>query len=126
MWIWSRGINVITNGKRFTGVISSPRRSSTAAADQFEPPRLPGYTTVPLSDGGVKIPSERECAITSRHPAAVSGVVPNPSLAGGLSGGRRDTREGEGWVGPRSPPRAALFGAGRALPGKRARPGEAL
>src|SRR5260370_37245124 len=107
MWSWSRGINVITNGKRFTGVISSPRRSSTAAADQFEPPRLPGYTTVPLSDGGVKIPSERECAITSRHPAAVSGVVPNPSLAGGRPRGRRAAGRGGGRGGPAPPPRAA-------------------
>src|SRR5260370_34697320 len=109
MWIWSRGINVITNGKRFTGVISSPRRSSTAAADQFEPPRLPGYTTVPLSDGGVKIPSERECAITSRHPAAVSGVVPNPSLAGGLPRARGDARHRERWGGAPPPPRARLL-----------------
>src|SRR5260370_40500682 len=102
MWIWSRGINVITNGKRFTGVISSPRRSSTAAADQLEPPRLPGYTTVPLRDGGVKIPSELECAITSRHPAAVSGVVPNPSLAARVApaGGRRPTGGNEGGHAP--------------------------
>src|SRR2546422_4972421 len=63
---WPRGTSVTIIASRLVGATIRPRRSSIATPDQFDPPRFPGNTTVPLSDGGVKIGPERSDAIRDR------------------------------------------------------------
>ena len=56
------------------------------------PPTLPGTTSVPFSDGGVKKPSDRSAAMVSRHQARSSSVAPQASSgfkAVGASASRR-------------------------------------
>src|SRR5438034_11786722 len=88
----ARGTRVTIIASRLVGATIRPRRSSIATPDQFDPPRFPGKTTVPLSDGGVKIGPERSDAIRARHCSRASGVTPNASAAVSPSGTRRDRK----------------------------------
>src|SRR2546429_3403769 len=109
---WPRGTSVTIIASRLVGATIRPRRSSIATPDQFDPRRFPGNTTVPLSDGGVKIGPERSDAIRARHCSCASGVTPNASAAVSPSGTRRNGSAGEGWVGEGAFPPAARGGGG--------------
>src|SRR5438128_11315394 len=95
-------------------MISKCRCGSNAELLQFTPPAFPGYTIVPCTLGGVKIPSDREAAIRSSHHFLSSGVYPNPSPAFNPSG---TVEMPEGCVGQAVSPGISLFGTACSVTG---------
>src|SRR5579871_794707 len=117
----SRGIKRTTVARRLVAATSTRLRGSNAALPQFTPPTLPGKSKLPVTLGGVNIPSARRLSICSLHAAFSSGVRPHASrlrILCGLSG----AVVGYGCVGELTSPGTSLFGTLRSSTGKIGRP----
>ena len=115
-----RGIMRRTCATRFTFTNMVRVLGSNAAPPQFAPPALPGVSSVPCTDGGVKMPSERYLRISLRHCQRSQGVKPQASSSvTGPIGTSGAGFTGKGCVfASHSPGRAPVCGTGRSSIGK--------
>ena len=81
------------------------------------PPALPGTTSVPFSDGGVKNPSARSALIVARHQLRSSSFVPQASPGFNAVGASARGAVGNGCVGDAISPGTSLFGTARSSTG---------
>jgi len=89
------------------------RCGSNAAPLQFMPPRLPGYSTLPRTLGGVKMPSERRLPILLRQSSRSCGVAPHASSTLSVCGTSGGGAMGKGCVAADASPATSLFGTAR-------------
>ena len=87
------------------------------------PPTLPGTTSVPCSDGGVKNPSDRSLLDRVPAPRAILvGQRPRPPRPSASCARASAARAGNGCVGDASSPGTSLFGTARSSTGISGRP----
>ena len=83
---------------------------------QAMPPTLPGTTSVPRSDGGVKNPSARSARNRLAAPGAILvGSTPGVARASASVRRERARRRGKGCVGDATSPATSLSGHGALL-----------